>query len=154
MHKISKHEYILLLHIYKSCEYESRSSRGVLDTILCDKVCQWLAADRWFFPGIPVSSTNKTDHHDIKEILLKVNWQRERNKKTKQWSTEHCAENPSFFSNTNPTKTETLHVITLYWKKAHDNDPRVALSRESVWWLRVEVMVFNATFSNISFISD
>jgi hypothetical protein len=25
-----------------------------------------------FFPGTPVSSTNKTDHHDIAEILLKV----------------------------------------------------------------------------------
>ena len=25
-----------------------------------------------FFPGIPVSYTNKTDHHDITEILLKV----------------------------------------------------------------------------------
>ena len=32
----------------------------------------WLAADGWFFPGTPVSSTNKTDHHDITEILLKV----------------------------------------------------------------------------------
>ena len=39
---------------------------------LCDKVCQWLAADRWFSPGTPVSSTNKTDSHDIAEILLKV----------------------------------------------------------------------------------
>jgi hypothetical protein len=29
-------------------------------------------ADRWFSPGIPVSSTNKTDHQDITEILLKV----------------------------------------------------------------------------------
>jgi hypothetical protein len=27
---------------------------------------------RWFYPGTPVSSTNKTDHHDITEILLKV----------------------------------------------------------------------------------
>ena len=27
---------------------------------------------RWFSPGTPVSSTNKTDHHDITEILLKV----------------------------------------------------------------------------------
>ena len=26
----------------------------------------------WFSPGTPVSSTNKTDHHDITEILLKV----------------------------------------------------------------------------------
>jgi hypothetical protein len=28
---------------------------------------------RWFSPGIPVSSTNKTDCHDITEKLLKVN---------------------------------------------------------------------------------
>ena len=28
--------------------------------------------DRWFSPGTPVSSTNKTDRHDIAEILLKV----------------------------------------------------------------------------------
>jgi hypothetical protein len=33
-------------------------------TLSCDKVCQW------FSPGPPVSSTNKTDHHDITEILL------------------------------------------------------------------------------------
>jgi hypothetical protein len=44
---------------------------GVLDTTLCDKVCQWLATGRWFSPGTPVSSTNKTDSHDITEILLK-----------------------------------------------------------------------------------
>ena len=44
----------------------------LLDTILCDKVCQWLAAGRWVSLGTPVSSTNKTDHHDIIEILLKV----------------------------------------------------------------------------------
>jgi hypothetical protein len=28
--------------------------------------------NRWFSPGTPVSSTNKTDRHDITEILLKV----------------------------------------------------------------------------------
>jgi len=27
---------------------------------------------RWFLPGIPVSFANKTDRHDITEILLKV----------------------------------------------------------------------------------
>jgi hypothetical protein len=44
---------------------------GVLDTTLCDTVCQWLAAGRWFSPGTPVSPTNKTDRHDIlTEILL------------------------------------------------------------------------------------
>jgi hypothetical protein len=40
----------------------------VLDTTLCDKV----AAGLWFSPGTPVSSTNKTDYHDITELLLKV----------------------------------------------------------------------------------
>ena len=45
---------------------------GVLYTALCDKVCQWLATGRWFSPGTPVSSTNKTDVHDITKILLKV----------------------------------------------------------------------------------
>ena len=35
-------------------------------------VCQWLAAGQWFSLGNPVSSTNKTDLHDILEILLKV----------------------------------------------------------------------------------
>ena len=43
--------------------------RCVLDTILCDKVCQWLVTGRWFSL---VSSTNKTDFHDIAQILLKV----------------------------------------------------------------------------------
>jgi len=37
-----------------------RFRRGVLDTTLCDEV------------GTAVSSTNKTDRHDITEILLKV----------------------------------------------------------------------------------
>ena len=45
--------------------------RGVLDTLFY-KNSQWLAAGRWFSPGSPVSSTNKTDHYDITEILLKV----------------------------------------------------------------------------------
>jgi hypothetical protein len=46
--------------------------RCVLDTTLCDTVCQWLAEGLWFAPGTPVSSTNKADSHDITEILLKV----------------------------------------------------------------------------------
>jgi hypothetical protein len=46
--------------------------RDVLDTALYDKVCQWLVAGRWFSPGIPVFPTNKTERHNIAEILLKV----------------------------------------------------------------------------------
>ena len=33
-------------------------------TTIYDKVCQWLAADRWFS-----SSTNKTGRHDIAKIF-------------------------------------------------------------------------------------
>ena len=46
--------------------------RGVLDITFWDKVCQWLAAGWWFSLSTPVSSTNKTDCHDIAKILLKV----------------------------------------------------------------------------------
>jgi hypothetical protein len=46
--------------------------RDVLNTTLCDKLWQWLAKSRWFSPGTSVSSTNKTDRHDITKILLKV----------------------------------------------------------------------------------
>jgi hypothetical protein len=45
---------------------------GILDTTLCDQVCHWLATGRWFSPSTPISFTNKTDRHDITEILLKV----------------------------------------------------------------------------------
>ena len=38
--------------------------REVPDITLCDKVCQWHVTGRWFSPGTPVSSTNKTDCHE------------------------------------------------------------------------------------------
>jgi len=50
----------------------SSCRQGVLDTTLCDIVCQWLVAGMWFSPGTLVSSTNTTDRHDITEILFKV----------------------------------------------------------------------------------
>ena len=57
--------YAIGAYHYWSCEFESCSWQGILDTTLCDKVCQWLVTDRWFFAGTPVSSTNKTDRHEI-----------------------------------------------------------------------------------------
>ena len=58
-----------LYYFFFSCEIESW---GVLDTTLGEKVCQWDTVDRWFSIGTPVSFTNKSDRHDITEILLKV----------------------------------------------------------------------------------
>jgi hypothetical protein len=46
--------------------------REVIGTTLCDNVCQWLAAGRRFSQGTRVFSTNKTDRHDITDILLKL----------------------------------------------------------------------------------
>jgi hypothetical protein len=37
-----------------------------------DKVYRLLSHGRWFSPGTPACSTNKTDRHDIAEILLKM----------------------------------------------------------------------------------
>ena len=47
-----------------------RNSIRARCTTWWDEVCQWLATDRWFSPGPSVSSTNKTDRHDIAEMLL------------------------------------------------------------------------------------
>jgi hypothetical protein len=47
----------------------SHSWRGVLDTTLCYKVCQCLVTGRGFSAGTPASFTNKTDLHDITEIV-------------------------------------------------------------------------------------
>ena len=55
--------------ITTSCEFEPYLWRGVLDTTLCDKVCQWLATGQWFSL---ISSTTNTDRHDMTEIFLKV----------------------------------------------------------------------------------
>jgi len=51
---------------------------------LCDKVCQWLATGRWFSPGPPVSLTNKTNRHNITEMLkVALNTIKQTNKKLK-----------------------------------------------------------------------
>jgi len=63
---------VISTYHHQSCEFESCSWQDVLDTTLCDKVCQLLATGQWFSPGTPVSSTNKTDCQEITEILLKV----------------------------------------------------------------------------------
>ena len=41
-------------------------------TTLYDQVCQWLTTGQWLSQGTLVPSTNKTDHHNISETLLKV----------------------------------------------------------------------------------
>jgi hypothetical protein len=59
--------------------------------MLCDKVCQWLATGRWFFPGTLVSSINKTDRHNITEILLKVALNTINQTKSNRLYTKNCS---------------------------------------------------------------
>jgi hypothetical protein len=101
--------------------------RGVLDTALCNKVCQWLATGRWFSP---------LDRHDITEILLKV-----------------------ALNTINQTKTIIIAVTQQSWM-AHVS--MLCNKYSKVWYCNhkisfcqcwVRVMVFNATFNNISVIS-
>ena len=56
---------------YLRCEFESRSGKVYSIQNYVIKLVSDLRQD-WFSPGAPVSSTNKTDHHGITEILLKV----------------------------------------------------------------------------------
>ena len=104
---------------------------GVLDTLF-DKVCRWLATGLEFFPDTPVSSTDKTDRHDISEILLKValstittniyNMARSHEGRD-SWQYIFI---PNFISNT--------------WHYGHENDPKIHLFDLDIqgiwrsWW--------------------
>ena len=68
---ISTNYAVSAYHLW-SCEIETHAWRGVLDTTLCDKVCQCLTAGRWFSLDTPASFTNKTNRHNITEALFKV----------------------------------------------------------------------------------
>jgi hypothetical protein len=64
-----------ILRLYYDLKATTNSTSQTSQTRLAvasDKVYQLLAHGRWFSPGTPASSTTKTGHHDIAEILLKV----------------------------------------------------------------------------------
>jgi len=69
-----------------------RSGRGVQHYVI--KFVSDLQQVGGFLRILPVSSTNKTDRHDITEILLKVPLQRI----TKQWSTLKLIVNYTYWS--------------------------------------------------------
>jgi hypothetical protein len=66
----------LWFRIFKLFLYMGRRSRDRI--VRSDEVYsmqhygQWLSKGRWFSPGTPVYSTNKTDRYDITGILFKV----------------------------------------------------------------------------------
>ena len=59
----------MLLLLGAACMGEEQQIPIIYDATLCDQVCQGPVAGQLFSP---VSSTNKTNCHDITEMLLKV----------------------------------------------------------------------------------
>ena len=62
--------YAISAYHHWCCEFESRSGQDVQHYVI--KLVSDLLQVCGFYPGPPLSSTNKTDRHDITEILLKV----------------------------------------------------------------------------------
>jgi hypothetical protein len=62
--------YIISVYRHLSCELESHSWRGALDTTICDKMCRWLAAGRGFLQVLRFPSPMKL----TSMIQLKCCW--------------------------------------------------------------------------------
>ena len=92
---------------YESCDFESRSWRGVLNTTLSDKVCQLLAIGQWFSSGILLSSTIKTEPRQTPEILLKVVL----NTITLTPKFQPCKRLLYFINLTNTTRSHTISTL-------------------------------------------
>ena len=68
---------IIILSIYNTLKRQESRSCGVYsiqhyEIKFVGELWQVGGFLRWFSPGNPISSTNKTDRYDITEILLKV----------------------------------------------------------------------------------
>jgi hypothetical protein len=57
---VKNHDFMPKIHIFSNFRGRGGRASGAPPT------------GRWFSPGIPVSSTNKIERHNITEILLKV----------------------------------------------------------------------------------
>ena len=68
--------YVIGAYHHWCFKFKSGSGRGVQHYVIK------FVSDRWFSPGTPVSSTNKTDRHDIAEILFKVDHKTKPNQTT------------------------------------------------------------------------
>ena len=97
--------YAISVYHHWCCEFESSSGRDVQHYVIkfVSDFC-W-----WFFPGPTVSSTNRTDRHDITEILLKMALNT-----IKQTNKQIIGQNLSTFSSS--FLHSDLYVVRYWWK--------------------------------------
>ena len=105
---------------------------GVLDITLCDKVCLWLAAGQWFSLGTPLSPNNKTDLHNITEILLKValNTMNPSPPLTHLFTVLLCS---LILSVPNPSCVNWENVFIFHWKSNSDSFDASCISKS--WYI-------------------
>ena len=151
------------IHAYHhwSCEFEPRLWQGVLDT-LCDKVCQWLATSQWFSP---VSSTKKTDRHDINWNIVESGIKHHKptnepfssmkkqstGRETWQSTAIHNPSPPVFVLLLNAAcKGEKQQIANLVIGLTLEFNPQSTTRVHHYITEAVSVMVLNTTFNNIS----
>jgi hypothetical protein len=92
-----------------------RISIRVRCTTLCDKVCQWLATDRWFSLGPPVY-TYKTGCHNLTEILLEWKWRK-----------HHKARGKAIIWHSMSICYLYFHILIFFYKIAQPNGSKLAI---------------------------
>jgi hypothetical protein len=114
-------------------------------TILCDKVCQWLASDWWFSPGIPVSSTNKTDLHNNWNIVESA-VEHHKTIKLNMYKTLYNNEMAYFFdtaiclSNFSEIKSACVIFLEKVWTKTKLNNWNIKCFQGN-WYIRTTVTI-------------
>jgi len=90
-----------------------------------------LCAGRWFYPSPSVSSTNKTDRHDIAEILLKVAL-KTKTPTNQLYNTFFCTHwNINFFTGHTLYLCNRLDTI-IKMKQVEDNESFVTIATQAV----------------------
>ena len=120
------------------CQYESLSGQGVLDSALCDKVCQWLASRLWFSRSPPVSFTCKTDLHYITEVLLKVVLNTMNPNQTRIGINHTCIKNMVF----------TYHWTVAYLWKFDFNESELTWQNFNLFYIRETNTCENLTLTD------
>jgi hypothetical protein len=117
---------------------------GVLDSTLCDKVCQWLAIGRWFSPYTTVSSLDDTRSYNLIFFLNKKDNHFQLNHLIQKWVKESYGVSRHFQHYFNLASVQNL------LKKHQLLEADVAAHEVCVFQLDFEIFRIIAIFIQIS----